>query len=275
MTTLLRDWKAAKDKFEAESAKIGRKTKKPAEKACFGLWRKSSGLEPCFKKIDELSGKEPLDGGGALENLAVVDDTITNLQQAIACVAIKQYATWEREVTKATAKLRAAASAYQGLLKSSEKTEEYQDLVPLLRGLSQKIDKLVGAADDYGTARTATNKQLQELQSWLGDLCNVNTLGGKTVGSLNKAIESVPKNISSRSRRPESLEWPIDKKTFRAHHASCRKWIEGSEQLQAAETKKAFFFPKYKALSSCVEMREAILKSIHGAGGRASGRFGG
>ena len=64
MTTLLRDWKAAKDKFEAESAKIGRKTKKPAEKACFGLWRKSSGLEPCFKKIDELSGTEPLDGGG-------------------------------------------------------------------------------------------------------------------------------------------------------------------------------------------------------------------
>ena len=275
MTTLLRDWKAAKDKFEAESAKFGRKTKKPAEKACFGLWRKSSGLEPCFKKIDELSGKEPLDGGGALENLAVVDDTITNLQQAIACVAIKQYATWEREVTKATAKLRAAASSYQGLLKSSEKTEEYQDLVPLLRGLSQKIDKLVGAADDYGTARTATNKQLQELQSWLGDLCNVNTLGGKTVGSLNKAIEGVPKNISSRSRRPESLEWPIDKKAFRAHHASCRKWIEGSEKLQAVETKKAFFFPKYKALSSCVEMREAILKSIHGAGGRASGRFGG
>jgi hypothetical protein len=274
MTTLLSDWKAAKDKFEAESAKIGRKTKKPAEKACFGLWRKSSGLEPCFKKIDELSGTEPLDGGGTLEKLVVVDDTITNLQQAIACVAIKQYATWEREVTKATAKLHAAASAYQGLLKSSEKTEEYQDLVPLLRGLSQKIDKLVGAADDYGTARTVTNKQLQELKSWLGDLCNVNTLGGKTVGSLNKAIEGVPKNISSRSRRPESLAWPIDKKAFRAHHASCRKWIEGSEKLQAVETKKAFFFPKYKALSSCVEIRETILKSIYGAGGRASGRFG-
>jgi len=45
MTTLLRDWKAAEKKFEADSAKIG-KTKRPAEKAVFGLWRKSSGLEP-------------------------------------------------------------------------------------------------------------------------------------------------------------------------------------------------------------------------------------
>jgi len=241
MTTLLRDWKAAKDKFEADSAKIGKKTKKPAEKAVFGLWRKSSGLEPCFKKLDALAESEPLGGGGAPEAFVAIDDKITVLSAAIVVGTIQEYKKWEGEVSKAMEKLRAAAIAYQALLKSSERAVEYQDLIPLLHGLCKKIDNLVAAADDYGTAATVTSKQLQELKSSLGDLCRVNTLGTKTVSELNKTLEKVPKNFPGANRRPEALEWPVDKKTFLTHQATFRKWFEASEALQAIEKKNVLF----------------------------------
>lgn len=115
MSSLLSDWKAVKSSLEKSNFK------KPAEMV-YGFWRKSSGLEPCFKKLDGLYEGQPVEGLDAdFDKIRSKIESI-DMKQSKLSARITKWLIWNGEVSEATKKLSVTAETYEKQCRSRRKS---------------------------------------------------------------------------------------------------------------------------------------------------------